>query len=244
MFQRWLVAFLADRGWRYLQQRRARQQLGRTIGKRARKQAQQADRKRARGGFKPGRALTVLALGAGAYAYYRSRQQSAWNDQFSTPPARLSNPTGLTASAAATAATPSTASVTEPETAAPAYNATSAQTPPTSGDTAMLSEADHDPLAPEADAPTYTTQSSPASDTLAVPAANPEDDVAEAVAPTYSAQTTPAEATLAVPAVAQDNDNAGAADADALNAKAASHTGDAPAVNQAPPQEAPDDQRI
>lgn len=243
MFQRWLIAFLADRGWRYVQQRRARQQLGQAMQKRAQQQAKQDRRKQARGGFKPGRALTVLALGAGAYAYFRSRQQSAWNDQFSTPPARLSNPTGLTASAAATAAMPTTASAAEPETAAPSYHTQSgAQAPATPGDTVLLAEAEHDSLAPEADAPTYAAQAdTKGSDTLAVPAM--EDAV---VSPTYDAQATSDESTLAVPAIestAEEN-TAGTANADALNAAAASHTDDAPAVDQAPPREAPDDQRI
>ncbi len=258
MFQKWLIAFLADRGWRYLQQRRTRKQLGRAIEKRTRKQMKRVQRKQARGGFKPGRALTLMALGAGAYAYYRSRQQSAWNDQFSTPTQSTSNPTSLTSSAAATAATPVTASTNEPEVMAPFHNADAADlAPATPGDTAMLVEADTgntaseevmassamdadvDPLAPEAGAPSYVAQSSlDESDTLAVPAANPEDDVAEAVAPTYNAQTSPDESTLAIPAANPEDDVA--ANADALNEQAASDV----AATDVAAKEAPDDQRI
>jgi len=258
MFQKWLIAFLADRGWRYLQQRRTRKQLGRVIEKRSRKQMKRVQREQARGGFKPGRALTLMALGAGAYAYYRARQQSAWNDQFSTPQSSTSNPTGLTLSAAATASTPVTTSTTEPDVSAPFYNAAVEDfAPATLGDTAMLLEvdgsalppeadmetpapdADVDPLAPPADAPTYVAQSSlDESDTLAVPAANPEDDVAEAVAPTYNAQTSLDESTLAIPAANPEDDVA--ADADALNQAAASDI----AATDVAAKEAPDDQRI
>jgi len=266
MFQKWLIAFLADRGWRYLQQRRTRKQLGRVIEKRSRKQMKRMRREQTRNGFKPGRALTLMALGAGAYAYYRSRQQSAWNDQFSTPPPSTSNPTALTSSAAATASTPVTASTNEPQVMAPFYNAGAGDlAPATLGDTAMLvdgdadalppeadmetpaPDADVDPLAPAPDAPTYVTQSSlDESDTLAVPAANPEDDVAEAIAPTYNAQASLDDSTLAVPAANPEDDIAAnpeddvAADADALNEQAARNA----AATDVAAKEAPDDQRI
>lgn len=256
MFQKWLIAFLADRGWRYLRNRRTRKQVGRTIEKRSRKQVKRIQREQARGGFKPGRALTLMALGAGAYAYYRSRQQSAWNDQFSTPGPSDALAIDVTSSAATTAATPSGTSTAEPQVSAPFYNANAGDlAPATLGDTAMLVEAnaaalppeadmetpapegDVDPLAPPADAPTYVAQSSlDESDTLAVPAANPEDDAAEAIAPTYAAQTTPGELTTAIPETNPEDD--AAADADALNEAAATKAADVAA------KEAPDDQRI
>lgn len=249
MFQKWLIAFLADRGWRYLQQRRTRKQLGRAIENRARRGAK-AQKAQRRSGFKPGRALTFMAIGAGAYAYFRSRQQTAWNDQFSTPPS-TSNPTALTSSAAAAAATHVTSTTAEPEVMAPFYNAGDEHlAPATPGDIAMLVEADGDaatpdgdPLAPPANPPTYTVQSSlDESDTLAVPAANPEDDVAEAVAPTYNAQASLDETTLAIPAANPEDDVP--ADADTVNEAA---TQDAAAVAPATDvaaKEAPDDQRI
>lgn len=245
MFQKWLIAFLADRGWRYLQNRRTRKQLGRAIEKRARRGAK-APKAQRRSGFKPGRALTFMAIGAGAYAYFRSRQQTAWNDQFSTPP-RTSNPTDLTASAAETAATPVTASTPEPEAMVPFFNASDEHlAPATPGDTAMLVEADRnattldaDPLAPQADTPRDTAQSSlDESDTLAVPAANPEDDDAEAVAPTYNAQAALDETTLAIPAANPEDDVP--ADATTLNQKAATN----PAATDVAAKEASDDQRI
>lgn len=245
MFQKWLIAFLADRGWRYLQNRRTRKQLGRVIEKRARRGAK-AQKAQRRSGFKPGRALTFMAIGAGAYAYFRSRQQTAWNDQFSTPPS-TSNPTGLTSSAAATTTTPVTSTTTEPEAMAPFYNAGDEHlAPATPGDTAMVVEADGnvptldaDPLAPQADTPTYTAQASlDESDTLAIPAANPEDDAAEAVAPTYNAQAALNETTLAVPAANPEDDVP--ADVETLDGEVANN----PAATDIAAKEAPDDQRI
>lgn len=242
MFQKWLLTFLADRGWRYLQNRRTRKQVGRAIEKRTRRGAKVQKAQR-RSGFKPGRALTFMAIGAGAYAYFRSRQQTAWNDQFSMP-SSTSNPTGLTSSAAATVATPVTASTTEPEVMAPFFNAGDEHlAPATPGDTAMLMEADGDaptldadPLAPSADTPSYTAQSAlDESDTLAVPAL---DQNAAADAPTYDAQAALDEMTLAVPADSLEDDMA--PNAATLNDPAASN----PAPTDVAAKEAPDDQRI
>lgn len=90
MIQKWLLALLADRGWRYLRNRQSRKQVQRNIEPETRqvaKRKQQQERKQQQGGFKPGRLLTLLVLGAGAYLYRRSRQQpDTWNDQPSVTP--------------------------------------------------------------------------------------------------------------------------------------------------------------
>lgn len=223
MFQKWVVAFLADRGWRYLQQQRTRQKLQQEIKKRSKRFGKRAksQRKQHPSRFKPRRALALLALGAGALAYFRSRQHGASDsvnytssrNEFGSINVNNAAYEPITAWAAPKAPT------TAPLSNEPTYREQAGADVPQ--DTTVP------PIAPEADAPTYRAQASgdqPASqdaapesslvaspgdggasidqsDTIAVPTPDHTDQEVSA-----DAGTDPDPSTVAVPSSSENED--------------------------------------
>jgi hypothetical protein len=214
MFQKWMIAFLADRGWRYLQNRQTRKKLQRSLNGRSKRAVKRAQQKREaqKQGFKPGRVLTLLALGAGAWAYFRSKQQASPND--SSSPNRYSawkpdfNASNVNTSSAETsgASIAQPTSPATPEAAAPTYNMQArSDVPATPGDTTLVVEGDTLPADLQAaqaeNAPTYDAQAAlDQTDTLAVPTTHHTDDTSAQDSETLLADA----GTLAVPATHHD----------------------------------------